>query len=49
MKKKKVSAPVYEEMQDTPYITGLREDLPTFGLPIMATFGLRIETDTTIC
>lgn len=29
-KKKKVSAPVYEEMQDTPYITGLREDLPTY-------------------
>lgn len=29
-KKKKVSAPVYEEMQDTPWITGLREDLPTY-------------------
>lgn len=29
-KKKKVQAPVYEEMQDTPYITGLREDLPTY-------------------
>lgn len=29
-KKKKVQAPVYEEMQDTPWITGLREDLPTY-------------------
>ena len=29
-KKKKVKAPVYEEMQDTPWITGLREDLPTY-------------------
>lgn len=29
-KKKKVEAPVYEEMQDTPYITGLREDLPMY-------------------
>lgn len=29
-KKKKVEAPVYEQMQDTPYITGLREDLPTY-------------------
>ena len=29
-KNKKVKAPVYEEMQDTPYITGLREDLPTY-------------------
>lgn len=30
MKKKKVQAPVYEEMQDTPWITGLRKDLPTY-------------------
>lgn len=29
-KKKTVEAPVYEEMQDTPYITGLREDLPMY-------------------
>ena len=29
-KKKKVSAPVYEEMADTDYISGLREDLPTY-------------------
>ena len=29
-KKPKVEAPVYEQMQDTPYITGLREDLPTY-------------------
>ena len=29
-KKPKVEAPVYEEMQDTPYITGLREDLPMY-------------------
>lgn len=29
-KKKKVTAPVYEEMQDTPWISGLREDLPTY-------------------
>jgi len=27
---KKVSAPVYEEMEDTPWITGLREDLPMY-------------------
>ena len=29
-KKPKVEAPVYEEMQDTPYIIGLREDLPMY-------------------
>lgn len=29
-KKKKVQAPVYEEMADTDYISGLREDLPTY-------------------
>ena len=29
-KKRKVQAPVYEEMQDTDYIKGLREDLPTY-------------------
>lgn len=27
---KKVSAPVYEEMEDTPWVTGLREDLPMY-------------------
>lgn len=30
MKKKKVKAPKYEQMADTQYITGLREDLPTY-------------------
>lgn len=29
-KKKKVQAPVYEQLADTDYITGLREDLPTY-------------------
>lgn len=29
-KKKKVKAPNYQEMQDTEYITGLREDLPGY-------------------
>lgn len=30
MKKKKVKAPKYEQLADTQYITGLREDLPTY-------------------
>lgn len=30
MKKKKVKAPVYEQLADTAYISGLREDLPTY-------------------
>lgn len=30
MKKKKVKAPEYEQLADTAYISGLREDLPTY-------------------
>ena len=30
MKKKKVEAPVYEQLADTAFISGLREDLPTY-------------------
>lgn len=30
MKKKKVKAPVYEQLADTAFISGLREDLPTY-------------------
>lgn len=30
MKKKKVKAPVYEQLADTSYISGLRQDLPTY-------------------
>lgn len=30
MKKKKVKAPKYEQLADTEYISGLREDLPTY-------------------
>ena len=30
MKKKKVKAPTYEQLADTEYISGLREDLPTY-------------------
>ena len=30
MKKKKVKAPTYEQLADTEYITGLRQDLPTY-------------------
>jgi len=30
MKKKKVKAPKYEQLADTEYITGLRQDLPTY-------------------